>query len=147
MLAAAAFSSSAWLFLAASLGIGLGSVAAQVLVPFAAHLSREATRGQTVGKVVSGLLLGIMLARPAASLIADHFSWHAVFGGAAVRCSAARLRAARAPAAARAGSPAVRPPDRFDVAAVGDDPGAAPPRRLPCRPCSPRSACSGPSRR
>jgi predicted MFS family arabinose efflux permease len=84
MLALAAFSSSALLFLATSLGIGLGSVAAQVLVPFAAHLSREATRGQTVGKVVSGLLLGIMLARPAASLIADHLSWHAVYGGAAL---------------------------------------------------------------
>jgi predicted MFS family arabinose efflux permease len=83
-LAAAAFSTNAWLFLAASLGIGLGSVAAQILVPFAAHLSREETRGQAVGKVVSGLLLGIMLARPAASLIADHASWHVVFGGAAV---------------------------------------------------------------
>jgi len=82
-LVAAAFSSNAWLFLAASLGIGLGSVAAQILVPFAAHLSREETRGQSVGKVVSGLLLGIMLARPAASLIADHAGWHAVFGGAA----------------------------------------------------------------
>ena len=82
-LAAAAFSASAWMFLAASLGIGLGSVAAQVLVPFAAHLSREETRGQAVGKVVSGLLLGIMLARPAASLVADHAGWHAVFGGAA----------------------------------------------------------------
>lgn len=81
-LAAAAFSSSAWVFLAASLGIGLGSVAAQVLVPFAAHLSREETRGQAVGKVVGGLLLGIMLARPAASLIADHAGWHAVFGAA-----------------------------------------------------------------
>jgi len=84
MLALAALSTSAVLFLATSLGIGLGSVAAQVLVPFAAHLSREATRGQTVGKVVSGLLLGIMLARPAASLIADHLSWHAVYGGAAL---------------------------------------------------------------
>ena len=83
-LATAAFSDRAWLFLASSLGIGLGSVAAQVLVPFAAHLSREETRGQTVGKVVSGLLLGIMLARPAASLVADHGGWHTVFGGAAV---------------------------------------------------------------
>lgn len=83
-LAVAAFSSSAWVFLGASLGIGLGSVAAQVLVPFAAHLSREETRGQTVGKVVSGLLLGIMLARPAASLVADHGGWHMVFGGAAL---------------------------------------------------------------
>jgi predicted MFS family arabinose efflux permease len=83
-LVAAAVSSSAWMFLAASLGIGLGSVAAQILVPFAAHMSREETRGQAVGKVVSGLLLGIMVARPAASLIADHLSWHAVFGAAAV---------------------------------------------------------------
>ncbi|WP_296947895.1 MFS transporter [uncultured Massilia sp.] len=82
-LGAAAVSSSAVVFLAASLAIGLGSVAAQVLVPFAAHLAREETRGQTVGKVVSGLLLGVMLARPAASLIADHLGWHAVFGIAA----------------------------------------------------------------
>ncbi|MBZ2207106.1 MFS transporter [Massilia soli] len=83
-LAAAAFSASALVFLAASLAIGLGSVAAQVLVPFAAHLSREETRGEAVGKVVSGLLLGIMLARPVASLIADYASWHAVFGAASV---------------------------------------------------------------
>lgn len=83
-LAAAALSDSAGLFLAASLAIGLGSVAAQILVPFAAHLSREEHRGHVVGKVVSGLLLGIMLARPAASLVAGHASWHAVFGAAAL---------------------------------------------------------------
>ena len=80
----AAASTGAIVFLAAALAIGLGSVAAQVIVPFAAHLSKEATRGQAVGKVVSGLLLGIMLARPAASLVAAHASWHVVFGGAAV---------------------------------------------------------------
>jgi predicted MFS family arabinose efflux permease len=84
MLVLAAFSTSAWMFLAAALGIGLGSVAAQIIVPFAAHLSHEATRGHTVGKVVSGLLLGIMLARPVASLVADAANWHVVFGGAAV---------------------------------------------------------------
>jgi predicted MFS family arabinose efflux permease len=78
----AALASSAWVFLAAALAIGLGSVAAQILVPFAAHLSKESTRGQTVGKVVSGLLLGIMLSRPVASLVAEHTSWHVVFGGA-----------------------------------------------------------------
>jgi predicted MFS family arabinose efflux permease len=83
-LGVAAFSTSAWMFLGAALAIGLASVAAQIVVPFAAHLSHESTRGQTVGKVVSGLLLGIMLARPAASLIADHSNWHVVFGGAAV---------------------------------------------------------------
>jgi predicted MFS family arabinose efflux permease len=80
----AAFSTSGWVFLAAALAIGLGSVAAQIVVPFAAHMSKESTRGQTVGKVVSGLLLGIMLARPAASLIADYSNWHVVFGAASV---------------------------------------------------------------
>lgn len=76
------------MFLAAALAIGLGSVAAQILVPFAAHLSKEATRGRAVGKVVSGLLIGIMLARPVASLVADHGGWHVVFGAAAVLVAA-----------------------------------------------------------
>ena len=91
-LLAAALSDTAWTFLAASLCIGLGSVAAQILVPFAAHLSNEATRGHTVGKVVSGLLIGIMLARPAASIVADHFGWHAIFiFGAVAMCILAFL--------------------------------------------------------
>ena len=75
----AAFAGSAAVFLAAAFCIGLGSVAAQVVVPFAAHLSPEQVRGQTVGKVMSGLLLGIMLARPVASLVADALNWHAIF--------------------------------------------------------------------
>ena len=78
-LATAAVTSSGAVFLAASMCIGLGSVAAQVLVPYAAHLSRPETRGQVVGQVMSGLLIGIMLARPAASLVADHFAWQAIF--------------------------------------------------------------------
>jgi predicted MFS family arabinose efflux permease len=78
-LMAAACTSNASLFLLASLCIGLGTVAAQILVPFAAHLSRPEHRGQTVGKVMSGLLLGIMLARPVASMVADALGWHAIF--------------------------------------------------------------------
>lgn len=70
---------SAALFLIASLFIGIGSVAAQVLVPYAAHLSPDASRGRAVGNVMSGLLLGIMLARPVSSLVADLLSWHTVF--------------------------------------------------------------------
>ncbi|GGC04639.1 MFS transporter [Pseudoduganella buxea] len=87
----AAFATSGAVFLAAALAIGLSSVAAQILVPFAAHLSSEAERGHTVGKVVSGLLLGVMLARPVASLVADHANWHVVFGGAAVLIGALAL--------------------------------------------------------
>ena len=82
-LALAANAGTAWQFLLAALAIGLGAVVAQVLVPFAAHLAPEATRGQTVGKVVSGLLLGIMVARPVASVLAGFGGWQAVFGIAA----------------------------------------------------------------
>ncbi|MED4586739.1 MFS transporter [Brevibacillus choshinensis] len=78
-LGAAAVTKQATLFLIVSLFIGLGSVAAQVLVPFASYLSTDATRGRVVGNVMSGLLLGIMLSRPLSSLVADSFGWHAIF--------------------------------------------------------------------
>jgi predicted MFS family arabinose efflux permease len=66
-------------FFVAVLAIGLVSVAAQVLVPYAAHMAPPAHRGRVVGNVMSGLLMGIMLARPVASFIAQLASWHAVF--------------------------------------------------------------------
>lgn len=78
-LAITALSKQALPFLAASFVIGVGSVAAQVLVPFASYLASESSRGRVVGNVMSGLLLGIMLARPVSSLVADFFGWHAVF--------------------------------------------------------------------
>jgi len=78
-LLAGAFSWSPSLFLLASLCIGIGSVAVQVLVPFAAHMAPDASRGQVVGNVMSGLLCGIMLARPVASVIAEYSSWHVVY--------------------------------------------------------------------
>jgi len=78
-LAITALSKQALPFLAASFVIGVGSVAAQVLVPFASYLAPESSRGRVVGNVMSGLLLGIMLARPVSSLVADFFGWHAVF--------------------------------------------------------------------
>src|SRR5262249_40959685 len=56
-----------------------GSVAVQVLVPFAAHMAPDANRGAVVGNVMSGLLCGIMLARPAASFLSELASWHLVY--------------------------------------------------------------------
>ncbi|WP_057763038.1 MFS transporter [Cytobacillus praedii] len=79
-LAITAVSKQALLFLIASFVIGLGSVATQVLVPFASFLATDSSRGRVVGNVMSGLLLGIMLSRPLSSLVADFFGWHAVFG-------------------------------------------------------------------
>ena len=75
----AAWAPNAGWFLAASLCIGLGSVAVQMLVPIAAHLAPDRSRGRVVGSVVSGLLTGIMLARPVSSLLAHAFGWRAVF--------------------------------------------------------------------
>ncbi|WP_207869764.1 MFS transporter [Pseudomonas sp. 51_B] len=70
-------------FLAYALLIGFSSVAVQMLIPLAAHLAPEQQRGRVVGNIMGGLLLGILLARPLSSLIADHFGWRTVFIGAA----------------------------------------------------------------
>jgi predicted MFS family arabinose efflux permease len=78
-LVVASFAPTAPLFLIAALMIGVFGVAAQMLVPVAAHLASDEARGRVVGEVMSGLLAGILLSRPAASLIADHLGWRAVF--------------------------------------------------------------------
>lgn len=72
------------LFLLAALMFGVGSVVAQIAVPFAAHLARPEERGRKVGSVVSGLMTGILLARPASSIVAHFLGWRAVFALAAV---------------------------------------------------------------
>jgi predicted MFS family arabinose efflux permease len=71
-------------FLFASLLVGIGSVAVQMLIPIAAHISSEERRGRTVGNIMSGLLLGVMLARPISGFVAHHFGWRTVFGMSAV---------------------------------------------------------------
>lgn len=75
----AAFTTGGALFLTASFFIGLGSVAAQILVPYASFLASDSQRGQVVGNVMSGLLLGIMFARPVASFLTGIWGWQAVF--------------------------------------------------------------------
>jgi predicted MFS family arabinose efflux permease len=72
------------LFLTACFLIGLSSVAVQMLVPLAAHMAPDSMRGRVVGNVMSGLLLGILLARPLSSLVADLFGWRAIFGVSAL---------------------------------------------------------------
>lgn len=67
------------LLAAAALFVGLTTVVAQILVPFAATLAGEHERGRVVGTVMSGLLLGILLARTVAGVIADAFGWRAVY--------------------------------------------------------------------
>jgi predicted MFS family arabinose efflux permease len=73
----------AW-FLLACFVVGFSSVTVQILIPLAAHMAPEPSRGRVVGSIMSGLLLGVLLARPAGSLIADGFGWRGVFAAAAV---------------------------------------------------------------
>ncbi|WP_312692029.1 MFS transporter [Kosakonia sp.] len=63
---------------------GLFSVVAQILVPLAATLATPATRGKVVGTIMSGLLLGILLARTVAGLLASLGGWRTVYWFASV---------------------------------------------------------------
>jgi predicted MFS family arabinose efflux permease len=75
----AAISPSLGVFLVLSVIIGLTAVVAQILIPLAAHLAPEAERGRFVGRVMSGLLLGILLARTVSSLLAAAWGWRSVY--------------------------------------------------------------------
>ncbi|MEV4253522.1 MFS transporter [Spirillospora sp. NPDC049652] len=57
----------------------LASVAAQVVVPFAASLAAPAERGRVVGTVMMGLLLGVLLARTISGALAELGGWRTVY--------------------------------------------------------------------
>ncbi|WP_199406756.1 MFS transporter [Chromobacterium sp. ATCC 53434] len=78
-LAAVAVSPSLAWFAAACAALGLCTCAAQLLVPFAASLAAERERGRVVGTVMSGLLLGILLARTFSGLVAQLGGWRLVY--------------------------------------------------------------------
>ena len=87
-LVVAVLAPNAAVFLAASLAIGISASTVQVIVPFAGHLASDAMRGRVVGSVVSGLLLGIMLSRPAASFAAHFWGPRSIFALSAVATTA-----------------------------------------------------------
>jgi len=72
----------AWVLAGTAL-TGLLSVVVQVLVPHAATLAAPAERGRVVGTMMMGLLLGVLLARTAAGLLAEAGSWRTVYWAAA----------------------------------------------------------------
>ena len=71
LLGVAAAPNFVWLA-AASLAVGVTSITPQLLVPFAAHLAEPAERGQVVGTVMSGLLIGILAARTVSGVVGEH---------------------------------------------------------------------------
>ncbi|HEY6523424.1 MAG TPA: MFS transporter [Solirubrobacteraceae bacterium] len=76
--------------------VGVTSVVAQIVVPMSSSLAAEHERGSVVGTVMSGLLIGILLARTVSGLIAAAFGWRVVywFAAAAMVILAATLRRA-----------------------------------------------------
>ncbi|RTY53812.1 MFS transporter [Pantoea sp. YU22] len=79
-----ATSSSFSLLLLGTVLTGLFSVVAQILVPLAATLAPPEKRGKIVGTVMSGLLLGILLARTVAGALAQLGGWRTVYWTASV---------------------------------------------------------------
>jgi predicted MFS family arabinose efflux permease len=63
--------------------VGLTTVAAQLLNPFAGDLTDDATRGRVTGTIVGGFISGILLARVISGIIAGAAGWRAVFAFAA----------------------------------------------------------------
>ena len=95
---AAAFAPSAALLMVVLFALGAACSAIQILVPIAASMAEPERRGRVIGDVMSGLMIGILLARPAASMIADTFGWRAFYGtSAAVMTLLAVVLAMRLP--------------------------------------------------
>lgn len=59
--------------------IGLMATAAQDFVPAAAILSKEESRGKSVGMVMTGLLFGILLSRVFSGAVSENYGWRSVY--------------------------------------------------------------------
>lgn len=59
--------------------VGIGACAAQMLVPLTMRIVPPEEAGKYIGKVMSGLLIGIMIARPISIAITEWFGWRTVF--------------------------------------------------------------------
>jgi len=81
-LAAMTLAPSVGVLAVAAFAVGLTSVVAQVLVPYAVSLADDASRGRVAGTMMSGVLGGILAARVVAGLGGGALGWRAVYAGA-----------------------------------------------------------------
>ena len=93
-----------WVFGLASVAVGAASVAGQVMIPFAADLAPPERRGRVVARIMTGLLLGILLARTVSGLVAQLAGWRAIYWFSAALMVALRRRPVAGPS--RRGPPA-----------------------------------------
>jgi predicted MFS family arabinose efflux permease len=70
--------------LLAATAMSLTAVVAPILVAFAATLAPAEQRGRVTGKVLSGVLMGVLLARTGGGLVAQWGGWRSVYAVAAI---------------------------------------------------------------
>ncbi len=83
LIAAAVSPNLTWL-LVASLAIGIATITPQLIVPFAAQLAKPQNRGKVVGMIMSGLFIGILLARTVSGFVGASLGWRAIYWLASV---------------------------------------------------------------
>ena len=87
----------AWLATASFL-VGLTTVIAQIMIPLASDLAEPGQQGRVVGVIMSGVLLGALLARTVSGFISQHLSWRAMYRiAAAATLTLAAILEARLP--------------------------------------------------
>lgn len=59
--------------------IGVSANITQQLIPFAASMVTHEQKGATLGTLMMGLTLGILLSRTLSGFVGDHFGWRGVF--------------------------------------------------------------------
>jgi len=67
------------LFIFSAFLIGLLSVVPQIIIPYGAVLAGPEKRGQIMGKLLSGLLVGILLSRTFSGIIASFLPWRSIY--------------------------------------------------------------------
>jgi len=70
-----------WLALA-SVALGMTSIIPHLMMPFAARLAPPEARGKVLGTVMSGGLIGVLLARTASGFVGAEWGWRTVYWSA-----------------------------------------------------------------
>jgi len=68
-----------YLMTIAALFIGFTSVIPQLLIPLGAQLSKPQKRGNAIGSIMSGILIGILLSRVFSGYIAQFYNWKTIY--------------------------------------------------------------------
>jgi len=72
------------LFAALTFFIGLASCGGQVILPLGADMANPAQRGRVIGRLMTGLLMGLLLSRSVSGIIAQAAGWRTVYVAAGV---------------------------------------------------------------